>query len=320
VKAKILISQPIPGRGVEVLREAGIACEVNAEERVLSRDELAERLRDKDGVLTLLTDSIDDELLSALPRLKGIANCAAGYDNIDIRAAARRGIPVSNTPGILTDTTADLAWALILSVARRIVEGDRFVREGRFKQWGIRLFLGGDVCGKTLGVIGAGRIGTAVALRSVGFRMKVLYCSPEGNAQLEEKCGGRRVSFEALLKESDFVSLHVPLTDATHHLIGEKELRLMKSTAYLVNTSRGAVVDERVLVRALREGWIAGAGLDVYEREPVLSAGLADLDNVVLLPHIGSASIETRSRMAEMAARNLVAMMRGEKPPHAVNC
>jgi lactate dehydrogenase-like 2-hydroxyacid dehydrogenase len=319
MEPRVLISQPIPSAGLDLLQREGVVFDLNRDERVLPREELVSRLQGKEWLLCLLTDKIDAEVVSAAPGLKGIANCAAGYDNIDVGAATERGIAVSNTPGVLTETTADLAWALILSVARRILEADRFTRAGLFKGWGISLMLGADVHGKTLGIVGAGRIGTAVALRARGFGMKVLYCSPRSNVVLERELGAMRVDLDRLLQEADFVSLHVPLTPRTRHLVGERELALMKGSAFLINTSRGAAVDEAALVRALREKRIAGAGLDVYEGEPRLCEGLRDMDNAVLLPHVGSASFETRSRMAEMAAENLVAMVRGERPPNCVN-
>lgn len=244
---------------------------------------------------------------------------AVGYDNIDLPAATERGIPVSNTPGVLTDATADLAWALLFAVARRIVEADKFTRAGKFTAWGPMMFLGGDITGKTLGIVGAGRICTAVALRSRGFGMKVLYHDLVENARLKRELAARRVALEELLGESDFISLHVNMTSETRHLIGERELSLMKPTAYIINTSRGAVIDEEALVKALQSGRIAGAGLDVYEDEPRMKPGLLELDNVVLLPHIGSASIGTRTKMAVMAAENLLAMLKNERAPNCVN-
>ena len=319
MEPRALISQPIPPAGLDLLRREGVGFDLNPDDRVLPKQELISRLHGKEWLLCLLTDGIDVEVIKAAPRLKGVAICAAGYDNIDLNAAMKRGIVVSNTPGVLTETTADLTWALILAVARRIPEADRFTRAGLFKGWGITLMLGVDVHGKTLGIVGAGRIGTAVALRASGFGMKVLYCSPGRNVAIEKDLGAARGDLETLLRESDFVSLHVPLTPATRHLIGERELALMKPGAFLINTSRGAAVDEAALVRVLREKRIAGAGLDVYEEEPRLCEGLRDLDNAVLLPHVGSASLETRSRMAEMAALNLIAMVRGKRPPYCVN-
>lgn len=317
----VYVTREIPQAGLDLLREF-CDVEVNPEDRVLTREELIEAVRGRDGVLCLLTDTVDDEVLEAAgPRCKVFSNYAVGYNNIDVEAATRRGIAVTNTPGVLTKTTAELAWALMLSVARRIVEADRFTRAGKFRGWSPMLFLGSDLSGKVLGIIGAGRIGTAMALMSRGFGMRVLYYDPkiERNETLEYELEAKKVDLERLLRESDFVSIHVPLSDETRHLIDERALSLMKPTAYLVNTSRGPVVDEAALVRALKERRIAGAGLDVYENEPELAPGLAECDNVVLAPHIGSATLETRSKMAKMAASNLIAVLRGERPQHIVN-
>ena len=249
-----------------------------------------------------------------------IANFGVGFEHIDLEAATRRGIPVTNTPGVLTETTADLAFALILATARRVVAGDQRVRQGKFQYWAPLLFLGQEVNGKTLGIIGMGRIGQAVARRAAGFGMKLLYHSRTRLAPAEEQSLGVSLQpLETLLREADFVTLHVPLTPHTRHLIGSRELELMKNSAYLINTARGPVVDEAALVAALRQGRIRGAGLDVYEKEPELSPGLADLENVVLLPHVGSATVETRTRMALMAAENLLAGLRGDPPPNCLN-
>ncbi len=315
---KIFVTRRIPEEGIELLRRHH-EVEVNPEDRILEKHEIIEALKDKEGLLCLLTDPIDAEVIKTAPKLKMISNYAVGYDNIDVKAATERGIPVSNTPGVLTDATAELAWALLLAVARRIVEGDHFCREGRFKGWAPMLMLGRGITGRTLGIVGAGRIGTAFALKSQGFSMKILYTSRHRNRVLEEKLGAKKVSLEELLESSDFVSLHVPLTDDTYHLIGEKELKMMKETAVLINTSRGAVVDEKALIKALREHWIWGAGLDVYEHEPRIPRELIELDNVVLQPHTGSATYETRSRMALMAAENILTGLRGERPPNCVN-
>ena len=254
------------------------------------------------------------------PALKVIANYGVGFEHIDLDAATRRGIPVTNTPGVLTETTADLAFALILATARRVVAGDQRVRQGKFQYWAPLLFLGQEVNGKTLGIIGMGRIGKAVARRAAGFGMKLLYHSRTRLSPLEEQeLGASLQPLETLLREADFVTLHVPLTPHTRHLIGSRELELMKDSAFLINTARGPVVDEAALVAALRQGQIRGAGLDVYEKEPELSPGLADLENVVLLPHLGSATVETRTRMAVMAAENLLAGLRGDPPPNCLN-
>lgn len=308
----------IPDDGMQLLYER---CEVtvNPHDRVLTRDELLEGVRGADALLCLLTDTIDDELMAANPQLKVISNYAVGFNNIDIKAATKRGIPVCNTPGVLTDATADLAWTLLMSTARRVVEGDAFVRQGKFKGWGPMLLLGADITGKTLGIVGMGRIGQAVAKRAKGFDMTILYHDVAPVPQAEEAFGAKYVELDELLKESDFVTLHAPLLPSTHHLIGEQQLQLMKKTAILVNTARGPLIDEKALVKALQNRVIAGAGLDVFEEEPQLAPGLAELDNVVLLPHLGSATVETRSKMAVLAAKNLLAVLDGETPPHCVN-
>jgi len=292
---------------------------VNPEDRVLTKEELIEGVKWCDVLLCLLTDTIDGEIMDANPNLIGIANYAVGFNNIDVDAATERGLPVSNTPGVLTNTTADMAWALMFAVARRIVEADKFNRAGKFVGWGPMMFLGGDVYGKTLGVIGVGRIGASVAKRAIGFNMTVLYADVFRNEELEKEVGAKKVEMEELLKEADFVTVHVPLMPETTHLIGEKELKMMKKTAYLINTSRGPVVDEKVLVKALNEGWIAGAGLDVFEEEPKMAEGLAECENAVLTPHTASATVETRTGMALMAAENAIAMIEGRRPLQIVN-
>jgi glyoxylate reductase len=317
----VYVTRRIPEPGLEILRQSCGRADtlINPEDRVLSHEELLEAVRGRDGVLCLLTDTIDDEVLAAAgPQCKVFANYAVGFNNVDVEAATRRGILITNTPGVLTETTADLAWALLMSVARRIVEGDRFFRTGKWEGWGPMQFLGHDVHGATLGIIGAGRIGTAVGRRAAGFDMKVLYTSSKENEELN-RIGGRRVDFETALRESDFVSLHVALNDQTRHLISGRELGMMKPSAYLINTTRGPVVDEQALVKALRDKRIAGAGLDVYEEEPRPAPGLIDLDNVVCIPHLGSATEATRAKMASMAAQNLVAALQGERPPNLVN-
>ena len=315
---KIYITRRIPEAGIEVLRPHA-QVEIFPEERPIPREVLRERVRHVEGLLCLLSDTIDRDIIDAAPQLRVISNYAVGYNNIDVEYATRKGIVVTNTPGVLTDATADLTWALLLAVTRRIVEGDRFMRQGKFNGWGPMLLLGQDIKGKTLGIVGAGRIGTAVAERSRGWEMNILYYNRGRNAYLEEHLNARMVELEELLAQSDFVSLHVPLTPETHHLIDEKALRSMKKSAYLINTSRGAVVDEQALVRALREGWIAGAALDVYEHEPQLTPGLSELPNVVLAPHIGSATFETRNKMATIAAHNILDVLQGKKPLYPVN-
>jgi len=316
---KILVTGNLPAEVMDPLREK-YEVEAHAEDRPMERQQLLSRIGDRDGLLCMITDAVDEELLGRAPRLKMIANMGVGYNHIDIAAATRRGIPVSNTPGVLTDATADLAFTLILAVARRVVEGDRRVREGKFKLWAPFLFLGREVSGKTLGIVGFGRIGRAVARRAAGFGMRVLYHNRSRLTPAEEReSPAEYADLNTLLAQADFVSLHVPLSGETRHLIGAAELSRMKPTAYLINTARGPVVDEVALLATLQRGMIAGAGLDVYENEPALTPGLADLPNVVLLPHVGSATLETRTAMAAMAARNLIAGLDGQRPPNLVN-
>ena len=316
---KILVTGNLPAEVMDPLRKK-YEVEAHAEDRPMERQQLLSRIGDRDGLLCMITDAVDEELLGRAPRLKMIANMGVGYNHIDIAAATRRGIPVSNTPGVLTDATADLAFTLILAVARRVVEGDRRVREGKFKLWAPFLFLGREVSGKTLGIVGFGRIGRAVARRAAGFGMRVLYHNRSRLTPAEEReSPAEYADLNTLLAQADFVSLHVPLSGETRHLIGAAELSRMKPTAYLINTARGPVVDEVALLAALQKGAIAGAGLDVYENEPALTPGLADLPNVVLLPHVGSATLETRTAMAAMAARNLIAGLDGQRPPNLVN-
>lgn len=316
----IFVTRQIPEDGVKKLRQFCKIVEINPEDRPLSYNELLEYAKDRDALLTMLSDRIDAHLISKAKNLKVIANYAVGYDNIDVKTATAKQIAVTNTPGVLTDSTADMAWALLFAVTRRIVEGDRLTRAGKFAGWAPLFLLGGDLVGKTLGILGAGRIGTAMAMRSRGWCMKVLYTTQSTkNAVLEEMLGARRVDLKTLLKESDFISMHTPLSEKTKHLIGTKELSVMKKTAYLINTGRGAVIDEAALVDALRNKQIAGAGLDVYEEEPKLKPGLAELDNVVLAPHLGSATVETRTKMSLMAAENIIAVLNKQKPPNCVN-
>jgi len=317
---KVYVTRQIPEEGINLLKKFCRMVEVNPHDSPLTYDELLMQVKGRDAILTMLSDRIDERLMSEAKSLKVIANYAVGYDNIDIKAATAKGIVVTNTPGVLTDSTADMAWALLFSIARRIVEGDKVTRVGKFVGWAPMFLLGRDVVGKTLGIIGAGRIGTAMAMRSRGWCMKVLYTTQSNrNAVLEEMLGAKRVDLETLLKESDFISIHTPLSEKTRHLIGAKEISLMKKTAYLINTARGSVIDEAALVNALKNKQIAGAGLDVYEEEPKLKPGLAELDNVVLAPHLGSATVESRTKMAVMAAENIVAVLNKQKPKNCVN-
>ncbi len=319
MRKNVLVTLNLPK---ELLDRLGVECEVDfhSEDRPMERRDFLERLDGKEGLLPSITDMVDEEAMDRAPGLRMIANFGVGFNNIDVAAATARGIPVSNTPGVLTDATADVAFALILAANRRVVEGDRMVREGRFRFWAPFLFLGSEVSGKTLGIVGMGRIGQAVARRARGFGMPVLYNNRNRLSPMEEEALGASLrSLPDLLAEADIVSLHVPLTPETRHLIDREALGRMKPSAVLINTSRGPVVDEKALVEALRAGTIGGAGLDVYEEEPRLAPGLAELDNAVLLPHVGSATWETRMKMADLAVTNLLAGLRGDRPPNLVN-
>ena len=283
---------------------------------------LIEKVKKIDGLICLLTEGVDKEVIDAAsPQLRGICQVAVGFDNIDVPAATKKGIYVTNTPGVLTETTADFAFTLLMATARRIAEADKYVRSGQWKvPWGLMMLLGQDVWGKIIGIVGIGRIGSAVARRAKGFNMKILYYDVYRNEQVERELGVEYVPLERLLKESDYVSIHVPLTPETHHLINEERLRMMKKTACLINTSRGPVVDEKALYKALKEGWIWAAGLDVWEKEPIdLGNPLLELDNVTAAPHVSSGSIATRTKMAVMAAENMVAIQEGRVPPNLVN-
>jgi len=292
----------------------------NKQERPLKKAEIIRGAKNKVAMITMLSDPINAEVINNCPRLKVIANYAVGYNNIDLDAAKRKGIVVTNTPGVLTETTADLTWALIMAVSRRIVEGDQLVRSGKWTGWAPTQLLGNDVSGKTLGIIGMGRIGQAVAHRAKGFGMQVIYHARYPvKPEVEQTLEAMRMSLDELLMRSDFVSLHVPLTAETFHLIGRKQFAKMKKTAYLINTARGSVVDEAALAAALKRGEIAGAGLDVLEAEPKVHRGLIRLKNVVLLPHLGSASRETRVKMGEMVIENIFAVLEGRKAPAQVN-
>jgi len=316
---KVYITRMIPERAIRLL-EGHYSVGVNTEDRALRREELIDKVRGMHGVMSMLNDRIDDELMDAAgSQCRIFANYAVGFNNIDIPSASQRGIFISNTPDVLTDATADLAWTLLLAAARRVAEGDSTVRSGRFVGWSPLFMLGVEVTGKTLGIVGAGRIGQAVSRRASGFDMKILYTANNIKPDFEKKTGASFVGLNSLLELSDFVSLHVPLTPATYHLISEPEFRIMKKTAILINTSRGPVIDEKALAEALRAGQIRGAGLDVYEREPEVEKGLLDLDNAVLCPHLGSATLETRHRMGLMAAENILAALRGEIPPQCLN-
>lgn len=317
---RVYVTRMIPESGITMLRQ-GYHVDVNESDIPLSAAQLEVKASRYEALVTLLTDRVDRAVLDAgKGTLKIVANVAVGYDNIDVAAATDAGIMVTNTPGVLTESTADFAWALLMAAARHVCEGQALLRAGKYRGWGILMLLGNDVYARTLGVVGFGRIGQAVARRSTGFGMKILYYDPVTMAEeVAAELGARRVDLDTLLRESDYVSLHVPLTPETHHLISTPQFNLMKGTAYLINTSRGPVVDEAALVEALRAGKLKGAALDVFENEPDIQPGLLDLDNVLVTPHVASASIETRSRMSTMAAENITAALSGARPPALVN-
>ena len=319
MKPRAFVTRKVYPQAVAILQED---CVVDYRDtlEVADPETLRKKLQHADGVVCQLTDAMTDELMAAAPKLKVISQVAVGYDNVDVAAATARGIVVTHTPGVLTESTADLTFALLLGVARRVTEAERYLRAGKWKRWDIDLLAGIDLCGKTLGIIGMGRIGKAVARRAQGFSMRILYSSPNPlpeNEALELRA--QHVPLRMLLQISDFVSVHVPYREATHHLIGIDELSIMKRGAFLVNTSRGPVVHEAALVAALEEGMLSGAGLDVFEEEPKVHEGLLARDDVVLLPHIGSATVATRTRMCTLAAENCVAVLKGERPKNPVN-
>jgi len=319
-KPKIYVTRKLPERGLQIIRKH-FDMEVWPEYAPPPKKTIIEKAKNVDALATLLSDKIDAEVFNAAPRLKIVSQLAVGFDNIDIPEATKRGIYVTNTPEVLTDTTADFAWALLMALARRVIEADKYVRTGQWKVgWHPDMMTGRDIYNATIGVVGAGRIGYAVAKRATGFSMKILFYDVVPRPEIEKDFGAKKVDLDTLLKESDFVSIHVPLMKETQHLINEQKLKLMKKTAYLINNSRGPVVDEKALYKALKEGWIAGAGLDVFEQEPTPADNpLLKLDNVAVAPHISSASIETRSKMGEMVAENLVAFFEGKKPPNLLN-
>ncbi|HLE83976.1 MAG TPA: D-glycerate dehydrogenase [Thermoanaerobaculia bacterium] len=324
---QLFVTRKIPQAGLDLLAasEARVTVHQEDETKGLPREELLAGVRSCDVLLCQLTEPIDREVLAANERLLGVAQMAVGYDNVEVDAATELGVPVANTPGVLTDTTADLAWALLMAIARRIPEAHQYMVAGRYKIWGPNLLLGQDVSPggsgrrKVLGIVGYGRIGQAVARRAAGFEMDVLAYDPFFREGVEADELATWADLPELLERSDFITLHPALTEDTQHLIGEAELRAMKPTACLINASRGPVIDERALVRALQEGWIAGAALDVYEDEPAMAPGLAECPNAVLVPHIGSATRDTRGKMATMAATNALAHLRRERAPNCVN-
>jgi lactate dehydrogenase-like 2-hydroxyacid dehydrogenase len=319
VKSKVLVSRKVFEEALALLNKH-FEIESNQRDIPYTPVQLVKKLQGKSGAIVLLTDTFDDRVFAQCPELKIVCNVAVGYNNIDVKAASRRGIMVTNTPGVLDDTTADFTWTLLLATARRVVESDTFFRSGKWKGWGLMQFTGYDVHHKTLGIVGLGRIGKGVARRAKGFDMRVIYTDIQrADEATEREHGVMYVDKRTLLRESDFVSLHIPLFPETRHYLSDPEFALMKKTAILINAARGPIVDEKALVRALKEGKIAGAGLDVYEKEPKCERALLSMKHVVLAPHTASASIETRSKMAMMAAQNCVAGLSGQRPPNIVN-
>ena len=320
MKPKILVTRATFDDVIEKLRERFDVEDNQKDDAPWSADELRRRLADKDGVLPTGSDRIDAALLDVAPRLKAVCNIAVGYNNLDIAACSERGIVATNTPGVLDETTADTTWVLLMAAARRITEAERWLRAGNWKGWKNDQFLGVDVHHATLGIVGMGRIGQAIAQRAKGFSMRVIYCNRNRlPAKIERATGAKYLSLEKLLRQSDFVSLNMPYSPSSHHLIGAQQLALMKPTAVLVNAARGGIVDDAALIAALREKRIAAAGLDVFEGEPRFNPGFLELDNVALVPHIGSATRATRTAMALLASKNLTAALAGKRPPNLLN-
>lgn len=321
--ANIYVTRMIPQKGIDMLKEAfgEDSIEINPNDRVLTREELLEKVKGRDAVLSLLTDNMNAEVMDAAgTQCKIISNYAVGYNNIDTVAATERNIMVTNTPGVLTEATADMAVALMFAVARRIAEGDKYMRDHKYEGWAPMLLLGQQVTEKTLGIIGTGRIGSEIALKMhKGFDMKVLYFDRNVREDLEKETGAKKVDMETLCKEADYISINLNYTPETHHLINEEVLNMMHENTILVNTARGQIIDEKALVKALEEKKIFGAGLDVFENEPKMAEGLEKLDNVVLAPHTGSATCEARTKMSEIAAQNIIDALSGNKPQFQVN-
>jgi len=320
---KVFITRLIPDRGINLLKNKGYEVVISEKDGVLTKEELLNSLKGEnyDAVLCLLTDKIDADVFAAAgPQCKIFANYAVGFDNIDLKTIQSRGVMITNTPDVLTETVAEHTFALMISMAHRIVEADKFMRAGKYAGWAPMLLLGDDIARKTLGVVGLGRIGSRVAYHAVkGFDMKVLYYDPKRNDQFEKDYGATYTpNLDDLLKQADFVSIHVPLLPATHHLINAEKLSLMKRTAYLINTSRGPIVDEAALAIALKQRIIKGAAIDVFENEPQMHPMLKDLDNIIVTPHIASATEETRQKMSELAAKNIIEALEGRTPPNLV--
>jgi len=320
MQRRVFVTRELPERGLDIIKER-FDTEVWSDYAPPPKKLIIEKAAKVDALATLLSDKIDAEVFDAAPNLKIVSQFAVGFDNIDVKEATKRGIYVTNTPGILTDTTADYAWALLMAAARRVAEADKYIRDKKWKVgWHPTMLQGRDIFGATLGIIGLGRIGAAIARRAKGFNMKILYYDVVRRPEVEEELGIRYRELETILKESDFITVNVPLLKSTHHLINEEKLKQMKKTAIIINNARGPVIDEKALYKALKEGWIAGAGLDVFEQEPTpVTNPLLTLDNIVVAPHISSSSFETRSKMAEMVAENLVSFLEGKTPPNLVN-
>ncbi len=320
MKQRVFVTRKIPDEGLKMITEK-FDTTVWPSQEPPSIQEIIQNAEDCDGLVTLLSDSIGPDVINKLPKLRVIAQYAVGYDNIDVPLATKRKIAVTNTPGVLTETTADLTWALLMAASRRIAEADRYIRDKKWDvAWGPEMLLGSDIFGATLGIVGMGRIGQSVARRASGFNMKILYYSRTRNKNIENELDVKHVDLHTLLRESDIVTLHIPLNSETHHLISKAELEMMKENSILVNTSRGKVVDESALYNALKEGHIGSAGLDVFQEEPISkNSPLLDLENVVIVPHIGSASKNTRATMSRMCAENLIAALDGNMPPNIVN-
>jgi len=319
MKQRVYLTRRIPEPGINILRKQGYKLVINPLDKPVPKQTLIREVENADAILCMLSDRIDREVIDAGRNLKVISAYAVGIDNIDVAYATKKGITVTNTPGVLTEATAEVTWALLFACARRVAEADRYVRAGRFKVWGPTLLLGRLIGGKTLGIIGAGRIGQSVGQKARAFGMNVMYFNRSKESGFEKETSAQRVDLKTLLKKSDFITLHLPLTKDTRYFIGLKELRMMKRTAYFINVARGPIVREADLVQALKHNLIAGVGLDVYENEPKVHPGLLKLDNVVLLPHLGSATVESRTRMAEIAAENIVAVLQGKQPRFKVN-
>ncbi|MGM0652879.1 MAG: 2-hydroxyacid dehydrogenase [Bacillota bacterium] len=320
MSGEVLVTRVIPEEGMKILQNNNFNCRVHDQDRPIMRSEFEEAIRGTDAVLSMLNDRIDADLLDLAPALKIVANLAAGTDNIDLKACTKRGIAVTNTPGVLTEATADLAMALLLAAARHLVQADQYLREGKFNGWDPLLFTGTALNGKTLGIIGMGRIGRAVAKRARGFGLKIVYHNRKSlPEEITSPLGAEYLSLDDLIKSSDFISLHLPYSREVHHLIDSRRLSMMKVGTYLINTARGAHIDEKSLVESLRAGNIAGAALDVFEHEPQTAPGLTDLDNVTLLPHIGSATLEARTEMSRMSAESIAAVLNGKKPDNIIN-